>query len=121
MQDPHFGHRDPFTGGPLRDSGEWTDWDYAITGAFQLVNDLTDKHGLLVHETDSERVMVSAKKQTDRFQAAIDRATKGGKKGYNPSPGEYFVPVMELRYGDWPTVEEYFQREAERAEADAVQ
>lgn len=123
MRDAYFGHRDPFTGEPLRDRDEWTDWDYAIQGAFQLVNDLTDKHGLLRHEVESERVMVSAIRQTDRFQAAVDRMTSGGPKGYKASPGEYWIPKLELRGGEWPTVEEYFAIEAEkaRAEDDTVQ
>ena len=122
MQDPYFGHRDPLTGEPLRDRDEMTDWDFALIAAFQLINDLTDKHGLLRHETESDRVMVSAKKEIDRFQAAVDRMTKStGKRGYTPSAGEYFVPVLELRGDEWPTVEEFFAKEAEKAEKDAVQ
>lgn len=121
MRDPHFGHRNWLTGEPTGDSDEWTEWDYVIKDAYQFMSDLTDKHGLLAHETDSERVMVSATKKIDRFQAAIDNATRGGKNGYKPAPGEYFVPDLKLRYGDWPTLEEFFDREAERAEADAVQ
>ena len=117
MRDPYFGHRDVFTGEPLRDRDEWTDWDYLLIDAYQLIQDLTDKHGLLVHETSSERVMVSAKREIDRFEAARDRMTRGTKKkGYEPQPGEYFVPVLELRGGDWPTVEEYFEIQARKAD-----
>ena len=122
MQDPYFGHRDAFTGEPIRDRDEMSEWDCALIAAFQLVNDLTDTHGLLRHETESDLVMVSAKKEIDRFQAAVDRMTKGSpKKGYQPQAGEYFVPVLELRGDEWPTVEEFFAKEAEKAEKDAVQ
>ena len=122
MRDPLFGHRDPFTGEALRDKDEWTEWDFTIVSAFQLVNDLTNKHGLLVHEVDNERMDVEAVKDFDKFQAAIDRATKGTKsKGYTPSPGEVWKPRLRLRGGEWPTLEEYFQKQAEEAERDAVQ
>lgn len=122
MRDPLFGHRDPFTGKGIRDKDEWTEWDFTIVSAFQLVNDLTNKHGLLVHEVDNERMDVEAVKDTDKFQAAIDRATKGTpKKGYTPSFGETWKPRLKLRGGEWPTLEEYFKKQAEEAERDAVQ
>lgn len=112
-----FGHRDPFTGAPLRDRGEWTEWDYALVSAYQLSQDLTNKHGLLVHEVDNERMDVLAIKKFDKFQAAVDRATKGSKKkGYTPEPGEYFQPKLYLRGGEWPTLEEYWARLAEEAD-----
>jgi len=117
MRDPYFGHRDFFTGEPLRDKDEWTDWDYALVAAYQTVQDMTNKHGLLVHEVESDRVMVSAVKKIDRFQAQVDRATKGSKaKGYTPDPGEYFEPKLELRFGDeWPTLEDHWADLAERS------
>lgn len=119
MRDPYYGHRDPFTGKPIRDRDEWTEWDFILVATYQLMEDLTDKHGLLVHETSNERVMVSAKKEIDRFQAVVDRMTQGTKKkGYTPQPGEYFVPVLELRGGDWPTVEEYFEQLSREDEED---
>lgn len=122
MRDPYFGHRDYFTGEPIRDRDEFTDWDYTLLSAFQLVNDLTNKHGLLVHEVDNERMDVEAIKTTDKFQAAIDRSTRGSKdKGYTPDPGETWRPRLKLRGGEWPTLEEFFEKQAEEAERDAVQ
>lgn len=122
MRDPLFGHRDPFTGEGIRDRDEWTEWDFVIVAAFQLVNDLTNQHGLLVHEVDNERMDVEAIKGHDKFQAAIDRATKGHpKKGYKPDPGETWKPRLRLRGGEWPTLEEFFEKQAAEAEFDAVQ
>lgn len=109
MRDPLFGHRDVFTGKPLRDRNEWTEWDFALVTAYQLVQDLTNKHGLLVHEVENERVFVDAVKKFDKFDAAVARQTKGSKKkGYTPQDGEYFVPDIKLRYGEWPTLQEYW-------------
>ena len=121
-RDPLFGHRDWFTGGPVRDKDEWTDWDFALVSAFQLISDLTDRDGLLVHEVENERMMVHAVRKINKFHASRDRMTKGSKKkGYEPQPGEYFVPELELRGGEWPTLEEYWAQLAEEAEEDAVQ
>ena len=117
MRDPYFGHRDIFSGNPIRERDEWMDWDYALVSAYQLVEDLTDKHGLLRHEVESERVDVEAIQKIDKFQAAVDRRTKGGKKGYTPSPGEYFVPRLTLRGGEWPTLQEYFEQQARENDA----
>ena len=112
MGDPYFGHRHYRTGEPLksRSKDEFTAWDYALIRAFQVVEDFTDKHGLLVWETDSDRVMVNAVKKQDKFQAAIDRLTN--KKNYKSSPGEVFAPKLELRGGEWPTFTEYIERQA---------
>ena len=118
MRDPFFGHRDVFTGEPIRERDEWTEWDYALIAAFQLKSDLTDQHGLLRHEVENERMDVLAIKKYDKFQAARDRATKGGKKGYTPEPGEYFTPKLYLRGGEWPTLEEYWEKLAEEAGED---
>lgn len=114
MQDPFYGHRDFSTGEPLRPKDEWSEWDYALVAAYQLIQDLTNKHGLLEHEVESDRVIVTARKTQDRFQAAVDRMTSGTKtKGYTPMPGETFTPHLELRYGEWPTFREYFEKLSE--------
>lgn len=119
MKDPFYGHRDWFTGDPIRPLEEWVDWDYALISALQVIEDHTDKHGLLVWEVDSDRVDVEAIKQKDKFQAAVERRTKGSpKKGYTPSPGEYFTPKMNLLGGDWPTYSEWIK---ELQEESAVQ
>lgn len=110
MQDPYFGHRDWFTGEELADREAWTDWDFLLATALQIIEDHTNKHGLLQWEVDNERMDVIAEKKIDKFQAAVDRRTKGtSKKGYTPSPGEYFVPKLDLRGGEWPTYSDYIQ------------
>lgn len=119
MRDPYFGNRDVLTGDPIRDRDEWTEWDYILVSVYQLIQDLTNKHGLLAHEVENERMVVEAIKKHDKFQAAVDRATKGSKKkGYTPDPGEYFVPRLYLRGGDWPTLEEYWASQGEESEDD---
>jgi hypothetical protein len=110
MRDPYFGNRDWFTGEPTDTPEVWTDWDYALVSAFQVIEDNTNKHGLLQWEVDSERMDVKAIHKTDKFQAAVDRRTKGSKKkAYQPDPGEYFVPELDLRGGEWPTYSEYIK------------
>lgn len=98
-RDDHFGHRDPFTGEP-RGEG-WTSWDYALVNALQVIEDYTDKYGILVWERDDEAVEIDAVKRIHKFQSAVDRATAGtDKKPYKPSPGEYFVPEIWSRRTD---------------------
>lgn len=102
MGDDWFGHRDPFTGEPVGDKDEYLTWDYALMNAFQTIEDYTDqKSGLPVWELDDEAVYVDAVRKTNKFQQAIDEATRGSKtKPYQPSPGEYFVPDMNTRRKD---------------------
>lgn len=110
MRDPYFGHRDWFTGEELDDREAWTDWDFALVASLQIIEDNTDKHGLLSWETACDRVDIKANKKIDKFQAAVDRQTKGTKtKGYQASPGEYFVPEVDLRGGEMPTYKEYIE------------
>lgn len=115
MQDPAFGHRDHFTAMPTGDPDEWTEWDYALINAYQTIEDWTNSHGLLVYEVDDhqERVSVIAKKKIDKFEA--QKAIKTGGDKYKPTPGEYFVPDLDLRRGaEWPTLEEYIAHEIEK-------
>lgn len=115
MSDPHFGHRDLETGAPIGDSKEWTEWDYALITAYQTVEDWTDQHGNLVWEVNDphERVIVTAKKKIDKFDAQKTIRTSG--KNYKPTPGEYFVSDLSLKPGaEWPTMEEYVKAEVER-------
>lgn len=110
MRDPYFGHRDWFTGEELDDREAWIDWDFALVSALQIIEDNTDKHGLLTWETANDRIDVKANKKIDKFQAAVDRRTKGTKKkGYEPAAGEYFIPELDLRGGEWPTYKEYIE------------
>lgn len=110
MSDPHHGHRDFYTGQPDGRSDEWTTWDYALITAYQTIQDWTDQHGNLVYEVEDpkERVIVSATKKIDRFEAA--KASRTAGKNYKPTPGEHFIPKLDLKAGqDWPTLEEYIQ------------
>lgn len=112
MHDAHYGHRDPFTGEPNGDPSEWIEWDFILVTAYQVIEDYTDKHGNLIWEVESERVYVDAEKRIDKFQAAVDSRTKGTKnKGYTPTPGEYFVPKLDLRGGAMPTFSEYIKNQ----------
>lgn len=122
MGDDWFGHRDPFTGEPLGDKDEYTAWDYALMRAFQTVEDYTDsKSGLPIWELDDEPVEVEAIRRINKFQKAIDLATKGtDKKPYKPIPGEYFVPRMFSRKKDengeevYQTFREWVQKSVEK-------
>lgn len=117
MSDPHFGHRDFYTGKPHEKSDGWTTWDYALINAYQTIQDWTDQHGNLVYEVSDpkERVIVSAVKKIDQFEAAKTSRTSGNN--YKPSPGEYFIPKLDLKAGqDWPTLEEYIQHQIDEAQ-----
>lgn len=102
MGDDWFGHRDPFTFEPVGDKDEYTSWDYALQNAFQAIEDYTDsKSGLLIWEIEDENAYVNANKKFNKFQAAIDKKTKGtANKPYQPSPGEYFVPDLKSHVHD---------------------
>lgn len=115
MRDHYFGYRDFFTGEVLDEEVVWTDWDYALAGAVQTIEDFTDGDGLLPWEKDDDNVVVEAVRKVNRFDAAKTRRT--GAKRYKPIAGEYFVPQLTLLEGDeWPTLEEWAQKQAEDAQ-----
>ena len=121
MRDDWFGHRDPWTGEPMGDRDEYTSWDYALLNAFQTIEDYTDpKSGIPIWELDDEAVNVDALKKYNKFQQAIDNATKGSKnKAYQAAPGEYFIPDMHTRRKDgngdpvYQTYSEWVQKSVE--------
>lgn len=119
MGDDWFGHRHWLTGDPQGDKDEWTQWDYILSRVLQTYDDFTNDHGLARWEVDDpkERVDVGAERKTDKFQAAMDRIT--GKDKYKPSPGEYFIPKLELRASDWPTFGEYMDHLVQEAQDEA--
>lgn len=85
----------------MGDPDRWTDWDYALGYATQIVDDFTDQYGLLAWEVDDEAVEIDAVKKRHKFKAAVDRATAGtSKKPYKPEPGEYFTPEVWSRRAD---------------------
>lgn len=77
---------------------------------FQIIQDHTNSHGILVWENASDRVEVIANKEIDKFEAAREIKTRG--KNYKASPGEAFVPEVRLLHGEWPTFEEYIKQQA---------
>jgi hypothetical protein len=97
------GHRHPLTGERYGDKAEWTTWDYALMRAVQMIEDFTDKNGLLAWEVDEDGVDVIAVERFDKFDAAVERITS--KKGYKKPPGSYFVPKLRK-----PRGKERFQR-----------
>lgn len=116
MGDPDFGNRDPVTGVPTGHD-RWTRWDYALITAYQMIQDWTDQHGNLVYEVndEKERVIVHAEKKIDQFEA--QKTLRTGGQNYKPTPGEYFIPKLELRHGaTWPTLEEYVENELKKKE-----
>lgn len=83
------------------DPNRWTEWDYALGYSYQVIEDFTDKYGLLAWEVDDEAVEIDAEKRRHKFKASVDRATSGtDKKPYKPEPGEYFVPKVWSRRSD---------------------
>ena len=113
MYDDQFGFRDHFTGVPFQ-TPEWTEWDFVLAQVDQLIEDYTDSNGLLAWEVDdpNHRVLVSAVKKVDRFEAAKQAIT--GKKSYRPTKGEYFVPKLSKTTAEWPTHTEYFEYMAQQ-------
>lgn len=97
MGDDWYGHRNPLTGQPQGDRDEYLSWDWSLLNAFQTIEDYTDqKSGLPSWELDDDNVYVDADRKINKFQAAIDKKTKGTKtKPYVPTPGEFFQPNMK--------------------------
>jgi hypothetical protein len=115
FHDHFYGHRDYFTGEPIRDP-YWTEWDYALADAVSFMQDYTDSHGHLIWERDADYVEAVAVKKIDKAQAAIDSKTKGSKnKPYQPSPGETFQTVLRIMPGyedkGWPTFDEWAEEQ----------
>lgn len=107
LGDYYAQHRHPSSGEPLEGEVLWTTWDYALANALQLIEDFSDKNGLLVWEKESPDVIVEAVKKIDDFDSAVERTTS--RTNYKKTPGEYFVPRLKLRPGadEWPTFEEW--------------
>lgn len=92
MTDDWFGHRNPFTGEEIGDKDEWTEWDYALISAFQVIEDYSDQYGILKWVHDTPWVDFDAKREIHKFDAARDEKTSA--KNYKPQPGEQFIPDM---------------------------
>lgn len=109
------GHRDWWTGEPLTDNPYPTDWDLLLDEAYQIIEDYTDDNGILIWERESDRVTFDAIPRVNKALAARDKKTSG--KNYKPRHGEYweFKPIL-MRGTEWPTLEEYFEEKAEKAQ-----
>lgn len=92
--------RDPFSGEPLGEP-EWTDWDYVLVNAVQIIEDFTLPSGLLAWENESDKIDVLAVQKVDKFRAAEQKYTNN--KRNKEIPGGYFVPLVRLK----PFVKEY--------------
>lgn len=114
MGDDWFGHRDWRTGREQGDKDEWTEWDYLLARALQTIETHTDSNGLLIYEVRDDRVVVDAIRKIDKFEEAKDRITS--RKGYKPASGEYFIPRLDKRSEEWPTMAEYYERLAREGE-----
>jgi hypothetical protein len=111
LQDHYAGFRDSFThtvdGEPV-----WTDWDYALATALQLIEDHTDAEtGHLVWIEQSDRVTFDATRFVKKSVAATERKTNG--KNYKAQPGERWRtrPVV-MNGGDMPTMTEWYEEQA---------
>lgn len=104
MRDEWFGWRDPFSGEPVGEKDDWTDWDFALVAAYETIEAFTDQNGIRQWQKEDPKRLIDAEKKIDQFQAAIARRTKGSaKKPYKPEDGEYWVPVVEAeRPGNKP-------------------
>lgn len=108
MQDKWYGHR-THKGEKVGDPDEWIRWDYSLAAALQIIEDSTDRHGLLAWEIEPPYIEVEAIKRIDKFQAAVDSRTSGKK--YKPEQGEYFVPRILPRAGRKPPLYSEFLEE----------
>lgn len=63
-------------------------------------------------DENADNVEVVAVKRIDKFEAAKERITQ--KKNYKPTPGERFVPKVNLKWGEWPTFKEWVEYQNER-------
>lgn len=118
LQDHHAGHRDYYTG-EVDGPADPTEWDYALSSAFQIIEDNQTPEGHLRWESESDRVTFDAKRRINKARAAIERRTKGTEKvPYKPQDGEYWVtePVLMDRGAnpDWPTMSEWVEDEVRK-------
>lgn len=113
LRDKYALHRHPASGEPLPGDPEWTEWDFALADALQLIEDFSDENGLLVWERDSDDVMVEAVKHTNPYDSAVERTTS--RASYKKTPGEYFRPRLSLQSWakEWPTFKDWAESQSE--------
>lgn len=88
---------------------DWSPWDYALVDAVQLIEDYSNQHGIPIWDAEADNVEIQAHRKIDKFEAAKQKTTD--TKKYKPLAGEYFVPVPVKRFGEWPTFEEWLEKQ----------
>lgn len=79
-----------------------------------MIQDNTNSSGILEWENDSDNVVVEAVRKFDKFEQSRQNRTKGTKKKpYEAAPGEKWVPRTRLQWGEWPTYDEWVQKQIE--------
>lgn len=114
MRDPYFGNRDWFTGEPSDTPDVWTDWDYALSAAFQVIQDYTDSNGVLAWENEADNVEVLAERKISKFDAAREVKTSG--KNYKAQKGERWTPRVRKMNGEWPTFSDWVAANADEGD-----
>lgn len=111
LGDEYALHRHPSSGEPLPGDVKWTEWDYALVNALQLIEDFSDQNGLVVWEKDSDDVIVEAVKKIDKFDSVVERMTS--RQSYKKTAGEKFVPRLKLMPGvtEWPTFNDWVEEQ----------
>jgi hypothetical protein len=92
FRDPWFGHRSWITWDAVGSQADWTDWDYAIATAMQMIEDGTTEEGLLIWEVSQEDVFVDPEKRFNKARQAIEDITSADN--YKSKNGEYWVPIL---------------------------
>lgn len=113
LQDHFAGFRDSYTF-EVDGTPHWTDWDYSLATALQLVEDYTDSEtGHLVFVEQSERVTFDATKYIKKSVAKVERMTNG--KNYKATPGERWrtKPVV-MDGGEMPTLTEWLEEQRKK-------
>lgn len=109
LQDPYALHRHwwdrYWEPDPVRDT-QWTNWDYVLVKAYQVIQDMTDaSSGQLLWLSQSGRVFWDTESRIDGAEAAVQKATEERKKlepgerifAVNPhvAPGEELPTMIE--------------------------
>lgn len=102
LQDPYALHRryweDDWEPDPVGDTA-WTDWDFALDKAFQIIEDYTDaQNGQLIWWDQSPEVRWEVRTRSSGHDAAVERKRRSMEeagKEYEPGDSPYAVPVFD--------------------------
>jgi len=115
LQDPYALHRcywrEDWEPDPIADT-QWTDWDFALDRAFQVIEDFTDsQNGQLIWWDQSPEVRWEVRKRFSGHDAAVERRRNElHESGKELDPGEdlYAVPVFDNPQKP-PTMNSWFE------------